>query len=225
MEISRVPYIARKSEDERQMNLMENHDYLELIIIRHAETQYDNAGDRDGCDGDLTERGEKQCIDLGARLKDLDIDAYITSSLLRAFKTAAGVCNAKTDKPLLQIMPELIECGVPVGYYGCGEEYLKKYYPNTQMCKSLFDTEQYEFAAKYACDNALRAKKVIDYIKKTYPYGNRVALFTHNGFCQYLIREALNIENQTFDFAIDNTSLTEIKFQRNGQIILQGLNR
>ena len=106
---------------------MEKKDSLEIIIVRHAETQYNNAGDRDGCDGDLTELGEKQCIELGKRLKNLDIDAYITSPLLRAFKTAVGVCNAKPDNPILQIMPEIIECGVPVGYYGCSEEYLKKY--------------------------------------------------------------------------------------------------
>ena len=92
------------------------------------------------------------------------------------------------------------------------------------MCHSLFDTEQYEFATKYACDNALRAKKVIEHIKKTYSYGNRVVLFTHNGFCQYLIREALNIDKQTFDFAINNTALTKIEFLRSGQIILHGVN-
>ena len=147
---------------------MKKQDSLELIIIRHAETQYDNFGDRDGCDGDLTEIGEKQCLELGQKLKDMDIDAYITSPLLRAFKTAVGVCNAKPDNPILQIMPEIIECGVPVGYYGCSEEYLQKYYSNTSMCESLFDTEQYEFATKYGCDNELRAKKVINYIKKTY---------------------------------------------------------
>lgn len=203
---------------------MEKKDSLEIIIVRHAETQYNNAGDRDGCDGDLTELGEKQCIELGKRLKDLDIDAYITSPLLRAFKTAVGVCNAKPDNPILQIMPEIIECGVPVGYYGCSKEYLKKYYSNTQMCHNLFDTEQYEFATKYACDNTLRAKKVINHIKKTYSYGNRVVLFTHNGFCQYLIREALNIEKQTFDFVINNTALTKIEFHRSGQIILHGVN-
>ena len=61
------------------------------------------------------------------KLKDVEIDAYIASSLLRAFKTGAGVCKAKPEKPLLQIMPELIECGVPVGYYGCSETYLQKY--------------------------------------------------------------------------------------------------
>lgn len=203
---------------------MKKQDSLELLIIRHAETQYDNFGDRDGCDGDLTEVGEKQCLDLGEKLKDLDIDAYITSSLLRAFKTAKGVCDAKPCKPILQIMPEIIECGVPVGYYGCSEEYLQKYYAKTQMCKNLFENEQYDFATKYACDNKLRAKKVIEYIKKKYSYGNRVALFSHNGFCQYLIREALNIAEQTFDVEIKNTGIIKIEFHRSGQIILHGVN-
>ena len=204
---------------------MKKQDSLELIIIRHAETQYDNSGDRDGCDGDLNERGEQQCIDLGERLKDLEIDAYITSSLLRAFKTAVGVCNAKDDNPVLQIMPEIIECGVPVGYYGCSEEYLQKYYSNTEMCPKLFNTKDYEFLTKYGCDNISRAQKVIEYIKKKYSYGNRVVLFSHNGFCQYLIRAALNIKTHTFDFELNNTSITKIEFRRNGQIILHGVNR
>ena len=198
---------------------------LELIIIRHAETQYDNAGDRDGCDGDLTGRGEEQCVELGVKLKNVEIDGYFTSSLLRAFKTAAGVCKAKPDRPLLQIMPELIECGVPVGYYGCSAAYLQKHYSNAEMCENLFGTAEYAFGTKYAYNNELRAQKIIGYIKKTYTYGDRVVLFTHDGFSQYLIRTARNIEKQTFDFELNNTSLTTIGFLRNGQIILRGLNR
>lgn len=203
---------------------MKKTDSLELIIIRHAQTDYANGGDRDGCDGDLTEQGEKQCIALGERLKNIEIDAYITSPLLRAFKTAAGVCNAKPDKPLLQIMPEIVECGLPVGYYGCSEAYLKKYYSNTKMCDSLFSTKEPSFATQYDCNNILRAKKVIEYVKNTYSFGNRVALFSHNGICQYLIREALNIKQQTFDFELDNAKLTTIEFFRNGKIILHGFN-
>ena len=203
---------------------MENKDYLELIIIRHAETNYKDSGDRDGCDGDLTKLGEKQAVELGQRLKDTEIDAYITSPLLRAFKTAAGVCNAKPDKPLLQIMPEITECGVPVGYYGCSEEYLKKCYPNTAMCEPLFDNENHIFGTKYYDDNSLRARKVIDYIKEAYSYGDRVVLFTHQGICAYLIRQALNIEKQTFDLFIDNTAMTKILFYRDGRILLQSLN-
>lgn len=200
-------------------------DSLELIIVRHAETQYDKAGDRDGCDGDLTKLGEKQCIGLGQRLRDLDIDAYITSPLVRAFKTAAAVCDKKPDKPVLQIMPELIECGVPVGYYGCDEAYLKKYYANIQMCENLFGTLEYKFRTKYDCDNDLRARKVIEYISKKYVYGNRIVLFSHNGFCQYLIRAALNIDKQTFDIELENTALTIIEFSRSGRIVLKGINK
>lgn len=199
-------------------------DSLELIVVRHAETQYDSFGDRDGCDGDLTKKGEEQCLLLGERLKDVDIDAYITSPLLRAFKTGAAVCNAKSDKPVLQIMPELIECGVPVGYYGCDEAYLKKYYKNTALCQNLFGTKEYEFRTKYGCDNDLRAGKIVEYIKKTYTYGNRIVLFSHNGFCRHLVRTALNIDKQTFDFEFENAKLTIIRFLRNGQIILLGMN-
>lgn len=199
-------------------------DSLELIIVRHAETQYDNFGDRDGCDGDLTEKGEEQCAGLGERLKDVDIDAYITSPLLRAFKTGAAVCNSKPDKPVLQIMPELIECGVPVGYYGCDEAYLQKYYPNTAMCENLFGSKEYEFRTKYDCDNDLRAKKVIEYIKTTYSYGNRIVLFSHNGFCRHLVQAALNIDKHTFDLEFQNAKSTVIKFSRDGNIILCGMN-
>ena len=199
-------------------------DALELIIIRHAEANYESSGDRDGCDCDLTEFGQQQCVQLGERLKNIDIDAYITSPLFRAFMTAAAVCNAKPEKPVLQIMPEIVECGVPVGYYGCDEEYLQKYYTNTKMCPVLLGLNEYNFSTKYSCDNILRAKKVIEYIKQVYSYGNRVVLFSHNGFCQYLIREALNIEKQTFDFMINNATLTKIEFYRSGQITLSGLN-
>ena len=88
---------------------MKNKDLLEIIFIRHAETNYTDIGDRDNCDGELTEFGEKQCDILGEKLKDVQIDGFITSSLLRAFKTATGVCKAKGNNPVLHICPELIE--------------------------------------------------------------------------------------------------------------------
>ena len=127
---------------------MENKDTLEIIFIRHAETQYDDIGDRDPSDGELTANGEMQCARLGEKLKDLPIDAYITSSLLRSFKTATGVCKAKPDNPLLEICPELVECGCTPGYYGCSEEYLRRYYKNTRMCPNLFGSKEYDFGCE-----------------------------------------------------------------------------
>lgn len=204
---------------------MKKQDSLEIVFIRHAETQYDDIGDRDPSDGELTANGEQQCIELGEKLKNLPIDAYITSSLLRSFKTAVGVCNAKPDKPLLEICPELVECGCTPGYYGCNEEYLQRYYKNTKMCKKLYGTENYDFACKTIEDNDIRAEKVISYLKERFTFGNRVAVFSHHGMLEHLIPTALGIKTHCFDFALDNISITVVEFCRNGSCILRCVNK
>lgn len=203
---------------------MEKHDTLEILFIRHAETQYDNIGDRDPSDGELTEKGEQQCRILGEKLKDLPIDAYITSSLLRSFKTATGVCKAKPDTPLLEICPELVECGCTPGYYGCSEEYLQRYYKNTKMCEKLFGTEQYEFGCEAFEDNVLRAEKVISYIKERFTFGQRIAVFSHHGFLEYLIPTALGVKPHLFRFSLNNISITAVELCRDDNVILRSVN-
>lgn len=199
-------------------------DTLKIIFIRHAETDYKDIGDRDPSDGELTAKGEKQCIELGEKLKDVSIDAYITSSLLRSFKTAVGVCNAKPDKPLLEICPELVECGCTPGYYGCNEEYLKRYYKNTKMCEKLFGTENYEFGCEAFEDNVIRAEKVISYIKNRFSYGDCVAVFSHHGFLEYLIPTALGVKPHIFRFSLDNISISVVEFCRDGNAVLRSVN-
>ncbi|MBE6802444.1 MAG: histidine phosphatase family protein [Ruminococcaceae bacterium] len=203
---------------------MENNDTLQIIFIRHAQTDYDDIGDRDPSDGELTAEGEQQCLALGEKLKGLSIDAYITSSLLRSFKTAVGVCKTKSDEPLLEICPELVECGCTPGYYGCSEEYLKKYYKNTKMCEKLFGTESYEFGCEAFEDNIARAEKVISYIKNRFSYGNRVAVFSHHGFLEYLIPTALGVKPHIFRFSLDNTSMSVVDFCRDGNVVLRSVN-
>ncbi len=204
---------------------MEKNDSLEIIFIRHAQTQYDNIGDRDPSDGELTSTGEQQCIELGEKLKDLPIDAYITSSLLRSFKTATGVCKAKNDEPLLEICPELVECGCTPGYYGCSEEYLQRYYKNTKMCEKLFGTEKYEFGCEAFEDNVIRAEKVVSYIKNRFSFGERVVVFSHHGFLEYLIPTALGVEPHKFRFSLDNISITVIDFCRDGSAVVRCVNK
>lgn len=203
---------------------MKNQDSLQIIFIRHAETDYADIGDRDPSDGELTARGEEQCIELGEKLKAFPIDAYFTSSLLRSFKTAVGVCNAKPDKPLLEICPELVECGCTPGYYGCSEEYLSRYYKNTKMCDKLFGTEEYEFGCEAFEDNVVRAEKVISYIRNRFSFGDCVAVFSHHGFLEYLIPTALGVKPHIFRFALDNTSITVVEFCRDGNTVLRCVN-
>ena len=204
---------------------MEKHDSLQILFIRHAETNYRDIVDRDPSDGELTAKGEQQCADLGEKLKALPIDAYITSSLLRSFKTAVGVCDAKIDKPLLEICPELVECGCTPGYYGCSEEYLKKYYKNTKMCEKLYGTEKYDFGCEAFEDNVIRAEKVISYIKNRFTYGDRVAVFSHHGFLEYLIPTALGVKPHIFRFSLDNISITVVEFCRDGNAVLRCVNK
>lgn len=204
---------------------MEKHDSLQIFFIRHAETDYGDISDRDPSDGELTAKGEQQCIELGAKLKALPIDAYITSSLLRSFKTAVGVCNAKPDKPLLEICPELVECGCTPGYYGCCEEYLRRYYENTKMCEKLYGTENYEFGCEAFEDNDIRAEKVISYIKNRFSFGERVAVFSHHGFLEYLIPTALGVKPHVFRFSLDNISISVVEFCRDGNTVLRCVNQ
>ncbi len=204
---------------------MEKIDSLQVFFIRHAQTDYNDIGDRDPSDGELTAIGEQQCIDLGNKLKDLPFSAYITSSLLRSFKTASGVCNARDEKPLLEICPELIECGCTPGYYGCSEAYLQRFYPKTKMCEKLFGTENYEFGCEAFEDNVLRAQKVISYIKNRFSFGERVAVFSHHGMLEYLIPVALGVEPHVFRFSLDNTSATVVDFCHDGNTVLRYVNK
>lgn len=198
---------------------------VEILFIRHAQTDYDDWDGRDPSDGELTPEGEEQCRLLGEKLKDLRIDAYITSSLLRAFKTAVGVCKAKDDEPLLRICPELIECGCTPGYYGCSEEYLNRFYKNTVMTENLFGTNGYVFGCEAVEDNNLRAEKVVNYITETFTDGQRVAVFSHHGMLEYLIPTALGVKTRDFFFDLDNISVTQVNILQDGRRVLKYVNK
>ena len=204
---------------------MENKDCLEILFIRHAETDYDDWAGRDPSDGELTARGEEQCNELGERLRALPIDAYITSSLLRAFKTAVGVCRAKGDDPLLEICPEIIECGCTPGYFGCSEEYLNRYYKNTRLCESLYGVGKHDFPCATKEENDIRAQKFIDYIKSRFTFGDRVAVFSHHGMLEHLIPTALGVEPHIFRFALENVSVTAVSLCRDGNVVLRYVNK
>ena len=204
---------------------MENKDFLEILFIRHAETDYDDWEGRDPSDGELTEKGERQCDELGAKLKDVEIDAYISSSLLRAFKTAVGVCKAKGDNSVIEICPEIIECGCTPGYFGCSEEYLNKYYKNTKMCQNLFGEEEYNFPCVSYEENCERAQKFIEYIRSNFGCGKRVAVFSHHGMLEYLIPTALGVEPHKFLFALDNVSVTAVDICADDKRVLRYVNK
>lgn len=205
--------------------VFEDNGALKLIFIRHAKPDYSDCGDRDVTDGDLDETGVAQCAALGERFRDIPIDAYFSSSLLRAFRTAAAICSAKPDQPLIEICPEIMECGTTDGYYGCSEAYLRRYYPNAKMCETkMHGLEEYAFLCSTHEENKLRAQKFIAYLKERFTYGQAVVVASHYAVSEYLVAAALGLEDPEFHFAFTYTSATMVEYFPDGVCLLRCLN-
>ena len=71
----------------------------------------------------------------------------------------------------------------------------------------------------------MRAEKVISYIKNRFTFGERVAVFSHHGFLEYLIPTALGVRPHEFRFALDNISVTVVDFCRDGNTVLRWVNK
>ncbi|MBI1214872.1 MAG: 2,3-bisphosphoglycerate-dependent phosphoglycerate mutase [Alphaproteobacteria bacterium] len=76
-----------------------------LVLFRHGQTEYNSQNLFTGLvDSPLTERGEEQAREAGERLKGIRFDKAYSSSLSRAFNTAAlaletSGCNDHLKKP------------------------------------------------------------------------------------------------------------------------------
>ena len=76
---------------------------MELILVRHAESIW-NAEERWQGQSDipLSERGRREAETLGKRCADMDVDAIISSDLMRARETAEAVVQARGKGALTQ---------------------------------------------------------------------------------------------------------------------------
>jgi broad specificity phosphatase PhoE len=67
---------------------------LNLILIRHGETEWNRTGRCQGvADIDLNDTGMRQVGELADSLKDADIRAVYSSDLMRAFRTAREIAS------------------------------------------------------------------------------------------------------------------------------------
>ena len=77
-----------------------------LYVIRHGETYLNKYKKMQGwSDAPLTEKGIKEAIDTGIRLKDVAFDAIFASDLGRTQKTATLIRNENHVHPSLEIIP------------------------------------------------------------------------------------------------------------------------
>ena len=68
---------------------------LKLLLVRHAETEWNRAGRYQGCiDTRLSPLGREQARSLAERLSTIQVDALYTSPLARAVETAEAIARA-----------------------------------------------------------------------------------------------------------------------------------
>ena len=191
---------------------------LEIFYIRHADADKGATDDRDRCDRDITELGEKQLEYLGKRFEGAKFDAVLSSPLVRTVKTAAAVANALAEKPVIEIVPELIEGGSTPGYNGCSLDYLKKYYPLLKMCgDNIYGGEGCDFPNEKKADVLPRARAVSEYLQKRFDFGQRIAVISHGVFGINFYQASMGIVNE-FDFRLTthNTAVTKLAFSPDG---------
>ncbi len=194
----------------KKVNKMDNR--FEIFYVRHALTQEGNFADRDKCDIDLDETGEKQIELLSERLKGREFTAVFSSPLVRAVKTASAVCKKLSNSPVIEILPQLCENGTTENYFGQDENYLKRYYEKIIINNDLplyFKTETEE-------QNNERAKTVIDYFKNRFTYGDKIIVFAHGSFGTNFLSNAVGIKDRDFIFSLNNTSISKIKYTPDG---------
>ena len=84
---------------------------LELVLVRHAEPDWDSAR-QSGTDPGLTALGRQQAAALAEHLQRLPLAALYCSPLARARETAAAIAAAQQLAAIL--VPDLAEIGVPL---------------------------------------------------------------------------------------------------------------
>ena len=102
---------------------------MELYLVRHGQSQ-SNAG-LEIKDPALTETGHTQARLAGEALRAVRFDRVYVSHLTRAVQTAAEILSAQHSETVLEILPELAECGDRD--HVAEETALRALYPNIKI--------------------------------------------------------------------------------------------
>lgn len=133
---------------------------MELYIVRHGESRSQTGEDR-GPDPELSQKGLFQAEKLGERLADIEFDYIYASHLSRAIQTAAGVARHQKSKPVIEIVPELAECGTDP-FWNADTEKQKAFYSDLKYDRTCIG-KSYESEHKRAEAALLRCVYPIAY--------------------------------------------------------------
>ncbi|MBQ2827614.1 MAG: histidine phosphatase family protein [Clostridia bacterium] len=182
---------------------------MDLYIARHGES-LGNTGEKICDDPELSMLGHEQAERLALRMKNIHLDAIISSPHIRAVETAAETAKLKGME--IELFPLLFEVGTCPGYEGKGLDELRKVYPYITMYS---DGKTYPLSVTEENTEITynRAKEAIDRIRVRFGDDASVMLFAHGSFNNYLTNAAIGFPVRSdFNFCQENTGLTCIRF-------------
>ncbi len=200
---------------------------LDLYIIRHGES-LGNAGYggrtdltlKESTDPILTEKGVLQADAAGKFLKDTQFDAFYSSAMLRAARTAVEIIKHQPENCTLKIMPELCEVGVTPEYKGVELDEIKEFFPDAVYAEGCDVTETRMRYDTHEINGKVneRARFVIEYLRNKYNNGEKVVIVSHAAFITNLVFTIMGLDKTSPAFDIDyyNTSVTRVTYYKPG---------
>lgn len=183
---------------------------MRLLLIRHAQTVWNAAGRVQGqSDPPLSERGERQCRLLQARMRGARIDSLFTSDLERARRTAAAISIAAVVTATSD--PGLREVGLGE-WEGIDRATLERDYP--ELHRRWLVEPSWDIVPGSEGSEAFRAR-VLDAMERMVvglPEDATVAAVTHIGVIRLVLSMAAGLESVglRWPWAIDNTAITTL---------------
>jgi len=226
---------------------------MELFIIRHAQSTNNALADQQNrvCDPPLTELGHRQAQILARHLstaRELEpiamtsnnpdqrgygITRLYCSPMWRALQTAYPIGQALRLAP--EIWIDLHEKGGifldhgeagKVGYPGKARQEILAEFPDCVLSEEIDDHGWWnrDHEDWPACHG--RAIKVADELRKRATDGGRVAIVSHGGFVDALLKALFNqLPSRHLFYYHHNTAISRIDFRSDGRLDFRYLNR
>ncbi len=194
---------------------------LELILIRHGQTEY-NAERRvmGHSDISLNAKGQRESKSLDAKLKDDQIDLVYSSDLLRCRETLQAAGQGLYEKAVFTESLREMNFGIWEGllYHEIKTGYpdLFSKYSKNRLGYVVPEGESYQLMSE-------RVIKLIDEICQN--ESGKVLIVTHHGCASSIIGHFIfGAATNCFNFIIENSRVSRLVFKDDGSVYLKSLN-
>ncbi|RUM28187.1 MAG: histidine phosphatase family protein [Aquifex sp.] len=195
---------------------------LKLIVVRHAESQWNPIGRYQGLlDPDLTERGIGQAKKLAQVLKKENINVLFSSPLKRTFRTAKIIGEEIGLEPIKEERIIEIDHGIWSGLLV--DEVKEKFPEDFELW--LKEPHKVKFPeGESLLDVFKRIKDFLKFLLENYNE-KTVAIVSHTVPIRCLYCAVLNLDLSKFwSFGCDNASYSVVYLDAEGRNVIQKLN-